>query len=326
MPHTPTSPPAPPQPGEQAAAQTTAPPAPQPAPQPAVPRRAWFALAVLLVGVFMSMLDSTIVNVALPTIRTDLHGGESTLAWVISGYALAFGLALIPAGRIGDRYGHYTIFIVGLAGFTLASLWCGLSRGATELIVARVVQGFFGGVYYPSVIALLQLMFTGKVRAKAFAIQGAVIGFSTALGPIIGGLLIQGFGGWRSIFFVNLPFGVLAVTAALFLLPRTVAGRSVRGVDFGGLAMLAIGLVAILVPLIEAQSVRWAPWTWMSMAGGLAMLACFALWEMRVQAAGRTPIVPPRLFAHKQFTGGVLLAMVYFGAFTSIFFSLSILW
>ncbi|MFE6970701.1 MFS transporter [Isoptericola sp. NPDC057653] len=296
---------------------------------PTVDRRTWVSLAVILLGVAMALLDTTIVNVALPTIRTSLDASEATLSWIISGYALAFGLALIPAGRVGDRFGHTWVFVVGLAGFTLASLWCGLADGPTSLVVARVVQGLFGGIFFPAVTALIQLMFPGPLRGRAFAVMGATIGFSTALGPIVGGLLIEWFGtgdGWRSIFFVNLPFGVIAVVAALALLPRIVAGGEARGVDGVGLVLLAGSLVAILVPLIQGQDAGWPVWTWVSLVGGVLLLAAFGAWEVAVDRGGRTPLVPPKLFAHGHFTGGVILALVYFAAFTSIFFTISILW
>ncbi|MFC6508053.1 MFS transporter [Promicromonospora citrea] len=301
---------------------TADPPAP-------VPRSSWVALAVLILGVSMALLDTTIVNVALPTIRTSLDASEGTLSWIISGYALAYGLALIPAGRVGDRVGHKWVFVVGLAGFTLASLWCGTASGATELILARVVQGLCGGIFFPAVNALIQLMFTGRTRGKAFAVMGAAIGFSTALGPIVGGLLIEAFGeqeGWRSIFFVNLPFGVIAVAAAVVLLPRIVVGGRSRGVDLFGLLLVTVALVAVLVPLIEGEDAGWPWWTWTSLAGGLLLLVAFAFWERRVAARDGSPLVPPRLFAHAAFTGGVILALVYFAAFTSIFFTISIFW
>ncbi|WP_189669411.1 MFS transporter [Promicromonospora soli] len=295
----------------------------------AAPRSSWIALAVLILGVSMALLDTTIVNVALPTIRTSLDASEGTLSWIISGYALAYGLALIPAGRVGDRVGHKWVFVVGLAGFTLASLWCGLAAGATELIVARVVQGLCGGIFFPAVTALIQLMFAGRTRGKAFAVMGAAIGFSTALGPIVGGLLIEAFGedeGWRSIFFVNLPFGVIAVAAAIVLLPRIVVGATARGVDVVGLLLVSVALVAVLVPLIEGEDAGWPWWTWTSLVGGLLLLVGFAFWERRVAGRGGNPLVPPRLFAHAAFTGGVILALVYFAAFTSIFFTISIFW
>jgi EmrB/QacA subfamily drug resistance transporter len=279
---------------------------------------------------FMSLLDATIVNVALPTIRTSLNASEATLSWIISGYALAFGLALIPAGRLGDRYGHKWVFITGLTLFTAASLACGLAQDGTQLIVARVVQGLAGGIYLPAVTAYIQLLFAGRTRGKAFAIMGAVIGVSSALGPLIGGLLIQAFGntnGWRLVFVVNLPFGIAALIAALFLLPAgsESRGRS-SGVDFLGLLLLSGGLVAILVPLIEGQDQGWPMWTYLSLVGGVALIALFFAGEVVLAKRGKSPLVPPHLFSHPAFTGGVILALVYFAAFVSIFFTLSILW
>ena len=296
---------------------------------PAVTRKTWGAFAVLILGVAMALLDTTIVNVALPTIRTSLSADEATLSWIISGYALAYGLALIPAGRIGDRIGHKWVFIVGLVGFTLASLMAGLAQDTATLIVARVVQGLFGGIFFPPVTALIQLMFPPRIRGKAFAILGASIGFSTALGPLVGGLLIQWLGnddGWRSIFFVNLPFGVIAVVAAFLLLPGGAESKATSALDFFGFVLLAGGLVAILVPLIQGQQDGWPLWTYLSIAGGIVLFVVFAIWELGVARRGKEPLVPPHLFSHPSFTGGVILALVYFAAFTSIFFTISLLW
>jgi EmrB/QacA subfamily drug resistance transporter len=294
-------------------------------------RRSWMALAVLLVGAFMSLLDATIVNVALPSIRSSIDASESTLSWIISGYALAFGLALIPAGRIGDRFGHKWVFFTGLALFTAASVACGLAQDDTQLVVARVVQGLAGGIYLPAVTAFIQLLFPGRVRGKAFAILGAVIGVSAALGPLVGGVIIQAFGedaGWRLVFGVNLPIGVIALIATAVLLPR---GREndrpvSTGVDIIGLVLLSAGLVAILVPLIDGQDQDWPLWTYISMAAGVVIIVLFALWELSVARRNKNPLVPPHLYSHAAFTGGTILALVYFAAFTSIFFSLSILW
>lgn len=296
---------------------------------PVVPRRAWNALIVLLIGMFMALLDTTIVNVALPTIRTSLDASEATLSWIISGYALAFGLALIPSGRVGDRIGHKWVFFSGLALFTVASLFCGLAQNDLQLIIARVVQGLAGGIFVPAVTAMIQLLFPPRVRGKAFGIMGAVIGVSTALGPIVGGLIIQAFGdenGWRLVFWVNLPIGVIALIAAAILLPAGREGNARTGTDLFGLVLLSAGLVGLLVPLIEGQDQGWPLWTYVTLAAGVLLLVAFAFWEVRVAKAGASPLVPPHLFSHPQFTGGVILALVYFAAFTSIFFTISLLW
>jgi len=307
---------------------------PASAPTAAVSRRAWQALIVLMAGMFMALLDTTIVNVALPSIRTSLDASEATLSWIISGYALAFGLALIPAGRIGDRIGHKWVFFTGLALFTVASLACGLAQNDLQLIIARVVQGLAGGMFVPAVTAVIQLMFPAASRGKAFAIMGSVIGVSTALGPIVGGLIIEAFGvehGWRLVFWVNLPIGVVALIAAAMLLPtgtgtKADAGSPASRIDWVGLLLVSAGLVALLVPLIEGQDRGWPLWTYLVLAAGALLIVAFGAWEVRVSKAGQSPLVPPHLFSHPAFTGGVILALVYFAAFTSIFFTISILW
>ncbi|MFT8638723.1 MFS transporter [Bifidobacterium sp.] len=291
--------------------------------------RNWPSLTVLLLGVAMSMLDTTIVNVALPTIRVNLHASESVLSWVVSGYALAFGLALIPAGRLGDRFGHKWVFTIGLAGFTLASLWCAISDSSLSLVCARIVQGLFGGVFYPAVTALIQLLFVRKTRSRAFSVMGAVIGFSTAIGPVLGGFLIEWFGqseGWRSVFYVNLPFGIIAVIGSIITLPSAVSGRTHGKADVVGLILMTCSLSAILVPLIQGEGSGWPLWTWLMMCAGVLLLVAFGLWQMRLARLGAVPLIPPKLFVRAQFTGGIILALVYFAAFTSIFFTLSLLW
>ena len=213
-------------------------------------RRSWLALTVLLVGAFMALLDTTIVNVAIPTIRANLGASNATLSWIVSGYALAFGLALIPAGRVGDRLGHKWVFIAGLSLFTVASLACGLATDGMQLISARAIQGLAGGMFFTPITALIQLMFSDRKRARAFAIMGATIGFSVALGPLVGGLIIQASGadaGWRLVFDVNVPLGVLAVIAAVMLLPAG-AENTDTAVDWPGLILLSAALVALAVP------------------------------------------------------------------------------
>ncbi|WP_375400511.1 MFS transporter [uncultured Amnibacterium sp.] len=295
------------------------------------PRRAWLAFVVLLIGISMSLLDATIVNVALPTIRTSLNASESTLSWVVSGYSLAFGLVLIPAGRLGDKYGHKWVFFGGLAGFTAASVACGLAQSDAQLIVARVVQGLAAGMYLPAVNAYIQLLFQGRVRGRAFAILGAVIGVASALGPLVGGLLIQAFGeknGWRLVFGVNLPIGLVALIGCVVLVPNRVGDlrRTTGGFDVIGLVIVAAGLSAILVPLIEGQDQSWPAWTFVTLIAGVAFLVAFAIWERSVARRQGSPLVPPHLYSHAAFTGGTILALVYFAAFTSIFFTLSLLW
>jgi len=298
-------------------------------PEPASPIRSRVALVALILGAAMMMLDVTIVNVALPTLRASIGADESTLAWIVSGYSLAGGLTLIPAGRLGDRYGHRIVFVAGILVFTLASLWCGLATDGLQLVVARVVQGLGGGLFFPAIGAFIQLLFDGRARGRAFAVLGASIGVFTAIGPLVGGLIIEAFGdqdGWRWIFFVNLPIGLIALVGALVLLPRGAEARAERGFDGLGLVLVALGLVAILVPLIQGEEAGWPWWTWTSMALGALLLVAFGWWEVARARRRRTQLVPPRLFAHPSFTGGVILGFVYFASFTSIFFVIALYW
>ena len=293
-------------------------------------RKAWLALAVVLAGMFMALIDSTIVNVALPSIRTSLSADESTLSWIVSGYMLTFGLALIPAGRLGDRLGHKWVFIVGLVLFTLASAYCGIAQNSFDIIVGRLLQGLAAGIYVPAVGSFIQLLFKGRERGKAFAIMGSVIGVSAAIGQLAGGLIIQALGeaeGWRWVFYVNVPLGVATAIFALRLLPSGDAhADNSNRMDWMGVILLSAGLTAILIPLIQGQQDGWPSWIWWTMASGIVGVVLFALWEVYFTKRGGSPLVPPRLFHHVSFTFGTILAMVYFAAMVSIFFTLSLLW
>jgi len=297
---------------------------------PKANRQAWLALAVVLAGMFMALIDSTVVNVALPSIRTSLNSDESTLSWIVSGYALTFGLALIPAGRLGDRLGHKWVFIVGLVLFTIASAYCGIAQNNFDIIVGRLLQGLAAGVYVPAVAAFIQLLFQGRERGKAFAIMGSIIGISSAIGQLAGGLLIQAFGeqeGWRWVFFVNLPIGIATAIFAIRLLPGgdAHADRSNR-MDWLGIVLLSGALTAILIPLIQGQQDGWPVWIWWNMAAGIAGVFLFAAWEVYFTKRGGSALVPPRLFHHVSFSLGTALALVYFAAMVSIFFTMSLLW
>ena len=291
-------------------------------------RHGWRAVAVVLVGAFMALLDTTIVMVALPTIRTGLHASPAALEWVVSGYALAYGLALVPAGRAGDRFGHKPLFLVGLTVFTLASAACGLSQNQGEMVAARAVQGIGAGTFYPAIAATIQLSFTGAARSKAFSALGATIGASIALGPLLGGLIIAGAGardGWRWVFLVNLLIGAVALPLAAWQLPRA-QSRVRRKFDLAGLLLLSAALLLLLIPLVEGQQESWPAWCYACFGGCAVAFALLAWWEVRAERRGGDPLLKPRLLAQSSFSAGAVFAVVYFAGFTSVFFTISILW
>jgi EmrB/QacA subfamily drug resistance transporter len=292
-------------------------------------RHSWETLALLLVGAFMALLDVTIVNVALPSIQHGIHTSDSTLEWVVSGYALTLGLALIPAGRIGDNIGHRKTFLTGLAIFILASLSCSLAHDSGEIIASRLIQGFGAGIFTPAITSFIQLLFTGKERSKAFSIFGAIIGLSTALGPLIGGLLVQAGGaslGWRLVFLVNVPIGVVLFPLAYRMLPRDSGASKRHQIDPIGIGLLSAGLLLLLIPLVEGQEIGWPLWTYLCLILALPVLYALWRWENVQERRGKEPLLATHILRESSFAAGSLLALVYFASFTSIFFTLSILW
>ncbi|MGW1182012.1 MFS transporter [Streptomyces drozdowiczii] len=287
------------------------------------PRR-WQALAVCLVAGFMTLLDVSIVNVALPSIKEGLHTPESDLQWVLSGYALAFGLFLIPAGRLGDARGRRAVFMAGLTLFTLASAACGAAQSSLWLVIARLVQGLAGGMVSPQISALIQQMFQGRERGRAFGMFGTVVGISTAVGPLLGGLLIQAAGadeGWRWVFYVNLPLGLVCLLLARRLLPDTPSAGPVRLRDLDplGVLLLGTGVLALLLPFVQSR--QWpGNDKWLLLILAVALLAAFVGWEARCGRRGTQPVVDLRLFKVRSYWLGCLLILLYFAGFTSIFF------
>ncbi|WP_446214413.1 MFS transporter [Micromonospora sp. IBSANI012] len=285
-------------------------------------RRRWQALGVGLVAAFMTLLDISIVNVAVPSMDRALHASPSDLQWVLSGYALTFGLILVPAGRFGDARGRRTAFVVGVALFTLTSALAGLATSPAWLVTTRLLQGAAAGVVNPQVTGLIQQLFRGAERGRAFGLLGATIGISTAVGPLLGGLLIQLGGeehGWRWVFFVNVPVGILAVVLGWRLLPTRPTGQPDRHrLDPVGVLLLGVGVLLLLLPLVQRE--QWqSPWKWALVPAGLAVLVGFGLWERRY-ARHQTPLFDLRLFRLRSYTLGALIALVYFGGFTAIFF------
>ncbi|MFG1809645.1 MFS transporter [Streptomyces sp. NPDC049040] len=277
----------------------------------------------------MTLLDVSIVNVALPSIRTGIGASQSGLQWVLSGYALAFGLMLVPAGRLGDVRGRRLMFMVGLSLFTVASALAGAAQNETWLVAARLLQGVAGGVLVPQVSGFIQQMFRGAERGRAFGLLGATIGVSTAVGPLLGGVLIQLFGtheGWRWVFYVNLPIGLALLPLAYRLLPgrpEPRSGGAARGdLDPFGVLLLGAGTAILLLPFVQEEQWR-GPAKWLLVPLALLVLGAFVGWERR-RGRSREPLVDLALFRRRSYGLGALLSLLYFAGFTSIFFVLTL--
>ncbi|MFG1683623.1 MFS transporter [Nonomuraea sp. NPDC049269] len=279
------------------------------------------ALGVCLVSAFMAGLDVSIVNVALPSIRAGLRASEDGLQWTVSGYALTFGLLLVPAGRLGDARSRRAIFMVGVALFTVASAACGFAPSMSVLLVSRLVQGMAAGILNPQVSGLIQQMFRGSERGRAFGALGATIGVSTALGPLIGGALVSAFGpeqGWRWVFLVNLPIGIALLPLAYKFLPAPHPGlpRRQESLDPVGVLLLGTGVAALLLPFIQQH--QWPGSTkWLLLPAALLVLVGFVIWERTYR---KEPLVDLGLFAKRSYSLGTAIALFYFAGFTGIFF------
>ncbi|MET7477282.1 MFS transporter [Streptomyces sp. NPDC005648] len=283
------------------------------------PRR-WKALWVTLVAGFMSLLDVTIVAVALPSMQRDLHASAPAIQWVVSGYALAFALVLVTAGRVGDAIGRHRVFLLALTAFVLCSAAAGAAPNITFLVVARLAQGVAAGCLAPQNSALIQQLFRGAERGRAFGLFGATVGISSAVGPVVGGLVLalaDGPQGWRWIFYVNVPIGAIALLLGIRLLPRAAPGRRER-LDLGGVVLLGCGVLALMLPLVLAESggVRHLWWLF---AVGAAFLVAFARWERRIAAREGRPLLDPRLVTDARgYAIGAAIATLYFVGFSGV--------
>ena len=283
------------------------------------PRR-WRALWVTLVAGFMSLLDVTIVAVALPTVQRDLGASPAQVQWVVSGYALTFALALVTAGRLGDALDRRRIFLLALSAFVLFSAACGAAPDITLLVVARLAQGLAAGFMAPQNSALIQQLFRGAERGRAFGVFGAPVGISSAVGPITGGAILalaSGADGWRWIFYVNVPIGILAVLLGRRLLPR-VQGTGRGHVDAIGVLLLGLGVLALMYPLVQADSGGIERLWWLFPVGAVVLLA-FAQWQRRLVAKGEQPLLDPRLFSTvRGYAVGAGVGTLYFIGFSGV--------
>ncbi|WP_084963630.1 MFS transporter [Thermoactinospora rubra] len=293
-------------------------PAAKPAAEPAPYKWRWPALGVILAGSVMELLDATVTNIAGPTIRADLGGGPALLQWLGAAYVLAMTAGLLTGGRLGDIVGRKRMFLIGMAGFTVGSLLCAVAVSPETVIAARVLQGLFGAAMIPQGMGLMKEMFPPKELQAAFGMFGPVMGLAAVGGPILAGWLVQAdlLGtGWRMIFLINLPVGLLAALAAARFLPATRPAGGVK-LDLPGTLLASLGTVLIVFPLVQGREHGWPAWSFAMMAASLVTFALFVVYEKHRKAHH---LVAPSLLRKPAFLSGLAVGAIYFAAFGGVF-------
>jgi len=282
-------------------------------------------LAIVLTGQFMALLDASVVNVAAPSIHASLHASGAGLQLVIAGYVITYAVLLVTGARLGDIVGHRTMFLFGVALFTLASLGCGLADSTGLLVALRFVQGVGAAAMIPQVLSLIQRSFPGPARARPMRLYAAVLAGGAVAGQVVGGLLVSAdlWGStWRPVFLLNVPIGA-ALLIAGSRLPRG-RGEPGRGLDPAGLAILTPAVLALILPLVLGQSEHWPAWGWACLAAGGLGLAAFAVVERRVAAAGGSPLIPGRVLRLPGVAMGIAALFAVLAVFGGFFFTLAL--
>jgi MFS family permease len=288
----------------------------------APPRLSAAGLATLLLSAVLAPLDLFIVNVALPTIQSDLHASTSTLEWVLAGYGVAFALLLVIGGRLGDALGRRRVLTWGLAAFTVTSLICGLAPTATVLVLARVAQGAAAALMVPQVFSIMQATTSGEQRARTLGYYAAAAGVAMVLGQVLGGVLVAADlagAGWRPIFLVNVPIGIAVILLVSRTLPESRATDPI-GVDRWGTLLLGGALLALLVPLLEGRSLGWPVWCCALLVLAPVLAMTYFRVARRLERSGGVPLLPPTLLRMRTMRHGVLVAVPVFAGFGGFMF------
>ena len=283
-------------------------------------------LAIVLTGQFMALLDASVVNVAAPAIHASLDASGAGLQLVIAGYVITYAVLLVTGARLGDIVGHRTMFLAGVALFTLASLGCGLAGLTGLLVTLRFVQGVGAAVMIPQVLSLIQRTFPGPARARPMRLYAAVLAGGAVAGQVIGGLLVSADlwgSAWRPVFLLNVPIGVALLAAGSRLLPRG-RGEQGRGLDLAGLAILTPSVLALVLPLVLGQSEHWPAWGWACLAASGLGFATFAVVERRVAARGGSPLIPGRVLRLPGVALGIAALFAVLAVFGGFFFTLAL--
>jgi MFS family permease len=284
------------------------------------------ALLTVLTGAFLPMLTFFIVNVALPAIGTGLHTSAGSLQLVVGSYGIAVAALVVAGGRLGDAYGRRRLFRLGLAGFALTSLLCGLAPHIGVLLAARAGQGVAAALMTPQVLATITATMTGEHRARALGLFGASGGLAAALGQILGGWLTEADlagTGWRAVFFLNVPIALVALVIGWRLVPETKASQRLP-IDAVGAGALALTLVALLLPMTEGRPLGWPLWTWLMLAGAAVLAAGLAVHQRRVERRGRVALIPPPVLRLRGMRIGLSIAVLFFSTFAGFMFAFSL--
>ena len=286
-----------------------------------VNKHRWLILGIVLAAEIMDLLDSTIVNVAGPSLKEKLGASPSALQWVIGGYTLTLGAGLILGGRLADRYSRRNVFLLGLASFTITSLLCAIAPNIEALIAFRLIQGFAGALVLPHIIGFIRDVFPPEELGKAFAIFGPVFGLGGILGPIVGGFIIDGdiaSTGWRAVFLVNIPIGIINLALAWKYLPEKESDHSIK-IDLLGSFIIIVSSGLLLLPLIQGQEAGWPAWTFVSLAISFLGFAIFTLQQRWVISRNRTPLVDPDIFKARTYNLGLAGIFTFFAGFTGVY-------
>ena len=273
----------------------------------------WAPLAVILCGTFVYVLDFFIVNVALPSIQRSLGASPAAIEWVVAGYGLTSAAFLVTGGRLGDHYGRKRIFCAGIGAFTVASVLCAVAPDAGFLVAARLAQGVAAAIMAPNVLSILGTTYAGPARVKAISVYGMVMGVAAVAGQLVGGLLIAANPaglGWRVIFWVNVPVGVVALVLARRLVPESRATAGGR-LDLRGAALFTAALVAIVLPLLDGRAHGWPAWSWACLAAGPVLLAVFAAHLRAMARRGGQPLLDPAIFAAPALRAGLACQVLF---------------
>ncbi|MCF3130968.1 MFS transporter [Streptomyces olivochromogenes] len=284
-------------------------------------RRRWIALAIVMTAAFMDLVDVTIVNIAIPSIKHDEGASFSQIQWITAGYALAFAAGLITGGRLGDIHGRKRLFLIGVGGFTLASALCGFAANPEMLVASRILQGGMAAMMVPQVLSIVHATFPAHERGKVFGLFGAIVGLGAVSGPLLGALLTEWnlFGlEWRPIFLINLPVGVVALSLGRRFITESKAPKALK-LDLVGVALVTLGLLMLLYPLTRGRELGWPLWGYASMVGALGVFAGLVVYERRKSARDGSPLVELSLFKVKSFAAGIAVQTV-FGIALGIFF------